>query len=242
MSTLDTVSTIVTIIVVAWCVSLVVRVVGTAALSRAKRLDANVRLLVVRAMAWSVWVLAALAVCTVLGIGVQGALTAGGAILVLGLSVQNYITNMIDGSVLLSERNYEIGDRVTMPTMAGIGGIATDLEVRYTTFSNPDGTRTIVPNTVLFNTPYVVTPAALLTKEEACSPVADTASSLSLPFSLSSLSWRSWLDRLLRGHPTQPSSAPVQPQYPVQAPISSPQSIAVDPLDMGDPDLDYHPY
>lgn len=68
---------------------------------------------------------------------------AGIAGLAIGLGAQGFLTDLINGAFILIERQYDVGDTVTIQN---ITGQVVNLGIRTTQLKNPDGTLHIIPN------------------------------------------------------------------------------------------------
>jgi small-conductance mechanosensitive channel len=72
----------------------------------------------------------------------------GSAALAIGLGSRDLIKNLIGGLVIIAERPYELGDRVTM---AGATGEIERIGLRATRITTPDGALVTVPNSKLLD-------------------------------------------------------------------------------------------
>jgi small-conductance mechanosensitive channel len=102
---------------------------------------------------------AALVVGLVTALGTIGvdvkALVAGVGItgFALGFALRDIVSNLLAGVLLLLHRPFRRGDRIQV---AGSEGVVREIDLRYTRLEAEDGTRLLVPNSILFTNPIRV--------------------------------------------------------------------------------------
>jgi small conductance mechanosensitive channel len=101
---------------------------------------------VARGIVLGVGVVVALAVA---GVDVGSLVTSLGLVgLTLGFALRDVLSNSMAGVMLLMQRPFRIGDTIVV---AGTEGVVTDVRVRDTVLSTPDGRLVFVPNITVFN-------------------------------------------------------------------------------------------
>jgi len=92
----------------------------------------------------------------------------------IGFGLKDLVAGVIGGLVLVSERPYQVGDKVTLDDHYGE---VVDIGLRATTLRTPDDTAIVVPNDVLFTDSLANvndgSPEMLVTVELAVAPGAD---------------------------------------------------------------------
>lgn len=88
-----------------------------------------------------------------LGIQMASFITILGSVAVaVGLSLQGSLSNIAGGILILSLKNFTVGDVITA---AGNTGKVTDIGMFYTYLETEDGKKIILPNSVVSNQPVI---------------------------------------------------------------------------------------
>ena len=89
----------------------------------------------------------------VLGIQMASFITILGSVAVaVGLSLQGSLSNIAGGILILSLKNFTVGDVITA---AGNTGKVTEIGMFYTYLETEDGKKVIIPNSVVSNQPVI---------------------------------------------------------------------------------------
>jgi small conductance mechanosensitive channel len=122
------------------------KVVGRAL--RRTSTEAHVELLVAKLAYFAVFVVGAVIALSLGGVNL-GVLVGslGLATVALGFALQDIVSNLAAGVVLLLEHPYTRGDYIAVD---GAEGTVEDIRVRATQLRSPDGQRVLVPNKLLF--------------------------------------------------------------------------------------------
>lgn len=93
---------------------------------------------------YSLYFLLVYSLLATIGLPVSSLLAGAGiAGLAIGLGAQGFLTDLINGAFILIERQYDVGDTVTIQN---ITGQVANLGIRTTQLKSPDGTIHIIPN------------------------------------------------------------------------------------------------
>ncbi len=124
-------------------------------LGRSRRLDPDVTGLLAQSSKVALLIFGVITALGTIGIDVT-ALVAGLGLtsLALGLALKEVVSNAIAGALILLYKPFKRGDTVAV---LAFKGIASEINLRYTTLDTPDG-RVFVPNTLLLTNAMVVAP------------------------------------------------------------------------------------
>lgn len=115
-------------------------------ITRARALDANLKVVLSRVTKAVLLVVALLLSLSLVGIDLTVLSVFGGALGVgLGFGLQKIASNYVSGFIILLERSLKLGDQITVSTYTGI---VTQIRTRYTVVRNGDGD-TLVPNELM---------------------------------------------------------------------------------------------
>lgn len=93
-----------------------------------------------------------------LGVDITGLIAGLGlAGLALGFALKDIVSSTVAGILIILNRPFAAGDRVRV---AGIEGIVSAIELRYTAIADAAGQRHLVPNAKILNEVVTLTPAA----------------------------------------------------------------------------------
>jgi len=99
----------------------------------------------------------------------------------IGFGLRDLVAGVVGGLVLVTERPYQVGDKVTLDDNYGE---VVDIGLRATTLRTPDDTAIVVPNDVLFTDSLANvndgSPEMLVTVELAVAPDADRDEAMSV--------------------------------------------------------------
>lgn len=99
------------------------------------------------------YVLLGLMVASGLGIDVSGVLALTSVVsLVVSLSLQDALSNVVGGFTLLSTRPFKAGDYVEI---GGQGGTVLSIDITYTTLASPDNKTISIPNSTVVSSQIV---------------------------------------------------------------------------------------
>ncbi|SMF98136.1 mechanosensitive ion channel family protein [Burkholderia singularis] len=113
-------------------------------LTRAKTLDANLKVVLSRAGRAFLVFAAILIGLSLVGIDVTVLGVFGGALGVgLGFSLQKIASNYVSGFIILLDRSLRLGDAINV---GGQQGVVTQIRTRYTVVRGLDGNETLIPN------------------------------------------------------------------------------------------------
>lgn len=136
------------IIAIAWVVAWFARKRIEPTLSR-RRFGRNGALLIGRLLSIAAVIGAFLSILGLFGANWTGLLTFLSAFTVaVGLSLQDVIRNFFSGILLLLDRPFEVGDRISV---RDIEGEVQAIDVRTTRIRHTDGSLTLVPNAIVFS-------------------------------------------------------------------------------------------
>ena len=97
----------------------------------------------------ALYLILVLALMSIIGINITGALTALSALLLaIGLALQNIIANAANGLVIVSNRMFKKGDYVSVD---GLEGNVSNINFLFTTIITADNKRVTVPNSAIVN-------------------------------------------------------------------------------------------
>lgn len=149
----DALPKIIVILIVAWILTRVLKVITTRVLKVAERHSGGMRSIaqvrtlasVIRATGIGIIVfLASLEIMPLLGFKLEPLLaSAGVAGVALGLAAQTIVKDCLNGVLILMEDQYNVGDMVTL---AGLTGKVEAMTLRRTMVRDSDGTLYIIPN------------------------------------------------------------------------------------------------
>jgi small conductance mechanosensitive channel len=129
---------------------LVARVVrrGVVKTLRRTSTEVHVEVLVAKLVYFAVMIVGVLVALSILGVNL-GVLVGslGLATVALGFALQDIVSNLAAGVVLLLEHPFTRGDHIAVD---GTEGTVEDIRVRATQLRSPDGERVLVPNKLLF--------------------------------------------------------------------------------------------
>ncbi len=135
------------VLVVAWLLSMWVRRLIHAALTRAK-FDATLTKFFAQAARWAILVAAVLIAMRIFGIEATSFAALIAAMgLAIGLAFQGTLSNFAAGVMLLTFRPFKVGDVVEV---AGELGIIDEIELFFTQMDTFDNRRVILPNSQIF--------------------------------------------------------------------------------------------
>ena len=135
----------VTLLLALWIASVIER-----RLTAAKKMDSNVRGVLVRLVRALLLTVALLTSLTLVGIDVTALSVFGGALAVgLGFGLQKIASNYVSGFIILLDRSIRLGNLVSID--ATTMGTVTQISTRYTVLSTLSGTDVIIPNEYLVN-------------------------------------------------------------------------------------------
>lgn len=109
-----------------------------------------------------IWICAIIGILTILGVNVTAILTGAGIIgVIVGLSVQNTVKDFLAGFFILTEKQYRVGDVISVAGgstgVNGATGTVEEITLRITKLRDENGTLTTVRNgepTVITNKTY----------------------------------------------------------------------------------------
>lgn len=138
----------------AYSVARLVRRPITRRLSRAALPD-NTRVLIERAIPFAIYVAAATLLFSLWGLTWSGLIAAiGVGTIAVGLGLQIVLQSFAGGVVILFERPYAVGDRITFVGQ-NIEGRVEDITFRSTVLRTDNGDRVITPNALIFTTSVI---------------------------------------------------------------------------------------
>src|SRR5690349_3088649 len=130
---------LVTVIVTLWLSGLIEQ-----RLANARGLDANLRVVLSKAITAALIVIAVLIALQEIGFDLTLLTVFGGALGVgIGLGLQKLASNYIAGFTILLDRSIRLGDLITVD---GKHGVVTKVSTRYVVVRSGDGSEAIVPN------------------------------------------------------------------------------------------------
>lgn len=113
-----------------------------------ERVDKFTLTIIIKAINYSIIVIAVLTVLPLLGINLSGIIVAGGITgLVIGFASQRIVSNLISGVFLIIERPIKIGQQINVE---GVAGIVEDIHIISTIIRRYDGLYVRVPNEKVF--------------------------------------------------------------------------------------------
>ena len=77
----------------------------------------------------------------------------------LGFALRDIISSVLAGILIMLNRPFVAGDYIRLPTVAGIEGTVTAIELRYTAVSDATGQRHLVPNAKVLSEVVSLPPA-----------------------------------------------------------------------------------
>ena len=135
----------VTLIVTLWLSGLIEQ-----RLTNARHLDANLRVVLSKAISAALIVIGVLIALQEIGFDLTLLTVFGGALGVgIGLGLQKLASNYIAGFTILLDRSIRLGDLITVD---GKHGVVTKVSTRYVVVRSGDGVEAIVPNETLVTT------------------------------------------------------------------------------------------
>ena len=136
---------LVTLIVTLWLSGLIEQ-----RLANARHLDANLRVVLSKAISAALIVIGVLIALQEIGFDLTLLTVFGGALGVgIGLGLQKLASNYIAGFTILLDRSIRLGDLITVD---GKHGVVTKVSTRYVVVRSGDGIEAIVPNETLVTT------------------------------------------------------------------------------------------
>lgn len=95
------------------------------------------------------YLLLVVALLSIIGIEISGIVTALSAVfLSVGLALQNTISNVANGIIIVSSKMFKKGDYIAVD---GVEGSVTQINFLYITLMTPDNKRITLPNNILLN-------------------------------------------------------------------------------------------
>lgn len=92
-----------------------------------------------------------LSLFSIIGVKVNGIITALSAlILAIGMALQNIISNVANGIVIVSTQMFKKGDFITVDTASGS---VVNINFLFTTLNTPDNRKITIPNSIIVNNP-----------------------------------------------------------------------------------------
>lgn len=150
-------------LLLAWWVSRLTARVVRAALSRTST-EGHVDVLLGKTAGGTVFVVGCIVALGILGVQVSALVTSLGlAGVTIGFALKDVLANSMSGVMLLLQRPFTIGDRVSV---AGCEGTVRDIRVRDTLIEQGDGRMVFVPNATVFNAPIINTSSAVRRRVE----------------------------------------------------------------------------
>lgn len=130
-------------VLVSWAVKSAVR-----RIARARRADQRDAInLIGTALRWTILAVGIVTALGTLGVDVSGLIAGLGLTgFALGFALRDIISSVLAGILIMLNRPFVAGDHIRLPTVAGIEGTVTAIELRYTVVSDAKGQRHLVPN------------------------------------------------------------------------------------------------
>ncbi len=101
----------------------------------------------------SLYLVLVLALLSIIGVQISGIITAlSAAILAIGVALQNIISNVANGIVIVSTKMFKKGDYITVGSASGS---VVNINLLFTTISTTDNCRITIPNSMLINNEVV---------------------------------------------------------------------------------------
>ncbi len=99
------------------------------------------------------WLALVLGLISIIGIELTGIVTAlSAALLAVGMALQDNISNLANGIVIVSTRMFKKGDYIIV---GGVEGSIVDINFLFTTLLTPDNKRVTLPNSTIVNSSVV---------------------------------------------------------------------------------------
>ena len=118
--------------------------------AKVEEVAANFMLTIVKFLLWLVLVLILL---SIVGVQITGIVTAlSAAILAVGMALQNNISNIANGIVIVAFKMFKKGDRITVGDKEGI---VAEINLLFTTINTPDNRKITIPNSSIVNSAVV---------------------------------------------------------------------------------------
>ena len=144
----ETLTRMVGVLVAAYLATRVVRYVLTAAVERIPRRGITIKIFIPIARVLIYGTAAYLILGPLLQLSAAQLLAVSGLFgAALGLGLQDLFAAIVGGLVLVTERPYQVGDKVTID---GDYGEVTDIDLRATTLRTPDDSAVSIPNATMF--------------------------------------------------------------------------------------------
>ena len=94
-----------------------------------------------------------LVLLSIIGVNINGVLTALSAlVLAIGLALQNIISNVANGLIIISNKMFKKGDYIIVD---GVEGSVVEINFLFTTLKTPDGKKITLPNSTIVNNSVV---------------------------------------------------------------------------------------
>ena len=143
-------SAIITFVICYVVIRIILRAVNAIVDRADSKLDTHIRSIIKNAVKWVLYVVLALIVAEALGIDTTSLIAAFSVVgLAVSLAVQNTLTNVAGGLMLLISKPFEIGDYIET---SGLSGTVVELGLSYTKLQTPDNKVISIPNGDLSNT------------------------------------------------------------------------------------------
>ena len=102
---------------------------------------------IINILRYILYLILTLVLLSMIGVQVNGIITALSAILLaLGLALQDNISNLANGIIIVSQKMIRKGDFISV---SGTDGTVEDVNFLFTTLKTPDGKRVYIPNSTL---------------------------------------------------------------------------------------------
>ncbi len=112
-----------------------------------KRVNVNFHAFIESSVKIVLWIFVFLCVAGTLGLDTSSFITAlGSAGLAIGLAMQNSLSNLASGMMILVAKNYEVGDFIEVE---GVSGTVKRIDLMFTTMNTPDNKEISIPNSKL---------------------------------------------------------------------------------------------
>ena len=113
-------------------------------LSKAERMDANLRIVLSKIFKSVLAILAVIITLPLIGIDLTVLSVFGGALGIgLGFGLQKIASNYVSGFIILLDRSVRMGDRLTLN---GVTGVVTKITSRFVVLKSVAGTEALIPN------------------------------------------------------------------------------------------------
>ncbi|MBR7059105.1 MAG: mechanosensitive ion channel [Neisseriaceae bacterium] len=113
-------------------------------LSKAEKIDANLRIVLSKILKSILAILAVIITLPIIGIDLTVLSVFGGALGIgLGFGLQKIASNYVSGFIILLDRSVRMGDRLTLN---GVTGVVTKITSRFVVLKSTAGTEALIPN------------------------------------------------------------------------------------------------